>query len=298
VLIVLLKAEQHSLFDAVVPVKGHATKQGVYVQPHQAKRKKKLPEAPAGDLFAEQPKPEPKPEPPDPKALKDAVGWYQGIGFFSINTLLRKGESVLIKRRLGDKHAGPNEIEHERERIARVKDKIQTLDAAFAARDPEDVDVWRGSQTDTHETGLLSRIIAQAGVKPDGFDLKKGRGVLDPDKVARLGERLKGVAFEDKGFVSTSRSQTIGGGFAGIIPITPDDDEDAGGVWASNARVVYHITGKVRALPMTEVYGGDSGPEQETLLARGTRFRVKGARALERKIGQPPTIAIELEVIP
>jgi hypothetical protein len=60
VLILLLRAYQPGLFDAVVPVKGHATKTGTYVQPYQAKRKKR-PDDPSGDLFAEQPKPEPKP---------------------------------------------------------------------------------------------------------------------------------------------------------------------------------------------------------------------------------------------
>lgn len=39
---ILLKAVPASLFQTTVPVEGYTRKTGVYVQPHQAARKKKL----------------------------------------------------------------------------------------------------------------------------------------------------------------------------------------------------------------------------------------------------------------
>lgn len=53
ILFLLLKAYQPGLFDEQVTVTGHATKKGTYVQPYQAKRKKRLKDVVEGDMFAE-----------------------------------------------------------------------------------------------------------------------------------------------------------------------------------------------------------------------------------------------------
>jgi hypothetical protein len=53
-MLVLLRAFQHNLFDATVTVTGHVTRRGTVVAQHQARRKKKLPEA---ELFAERDEP-------------------------------------------------------------------------------------------------------------------------------------------------------------------------------------------------------------------------------------------------
>ena len=75
--ILICKAEQASLFGIKVPVKGHATKTGGYVQPHQATRKKKLPML-IGDLFDKKPEPAPAPAPePVPKGMERSVQFFK-----------------------------------------------------------------------------------------------------------------------------------------------------------------------------------------------------------------------------
>lgn len=55
VMLLFLKAYQPGLFDQQVTVSGHATKKGTYVQPYQAKRKKRLKDVVEGDMFDEAP---------------------------------------------------------------------------------------------------------------------------------------------------------------------------------------------------------------------------------------------------
>jgi hypothetical protein len=160
--------------------------------------------------------------------------------------------------------------------------RVQAIDKLIDEQKARNVDLVRGDGA-----GLSSVLFEKAGIR--NLSLTRDN-FMTPESQARieaLNNKLVGMEFTDKAFVSTSASEKIA--LDKFVPGSSEIKEYGGSG-------LVHISGRVKALDVDK-HTGMGAKEQERLLPRNTRLRVEGVDIQAHPDGQRIYLEWDVRVV-
>jgi hypothetical protein len=182
---------------------------------------------------------------------EQALSEYQDQGYSTINSNLRSGKKDAV-----------------------IDQKVEAIDSLFSKENVRDVYLIRGDGA-----GMSTQLFAHTGITKEMQDAKLSLDNHDSffDKKPPSGtswdnyltSKLSGQVFEDKAFISTSKSESV----------VNKKFVDWGGISPHGGQGIVHISGKSKSLDVDSITGVKAG-ESEHLLPRGTKFKVNRVSVL------------------
>ncbi len=206
-------------------------------------------------------------------ALED----YVGPEYQVINSYLRGIDMT-------DGQGNTRELDHEQDAFA--KNTIKRLDDMFSKQESGGVLAYRG-MSPTVMGEIFTKTGITAEMQSKGIDKLEGRtaftGTKPPGRFkdwnSYLNARLGGVEFEDKGYISTSRdkdtAQQFLGKYRSRMGLTPNGAPAISLIRGQNVKTIDVAEEISRCAGCHSSSKKIARQEQEVLLPRGSRFRIR-----------------------